>query len=163
MELDSRQLDVRIADHRLHDQDESRTSPRETFPLIDIFEAGQPYITAGSEPFTPNNELRYKTFQLQDNFTRYGESTPDFRRKPRALRVGNVFFPGSQEVYVYNSLADFFRRRHGFSATRTTSPITLRRFQWRYMNIPASRSRSSPSRCFTAAGSCRTSGGRAGT
>jgi hypothetical protein len=56
-------------------QDESRRTRGEVFPLVDIWEGGQSYISFGSEPFTPNNELRYKTFQLQNNFTRFGTGT----------------------------------------------------------------------------------------
>ena len=50
----------------------------------------------------------------------------------------NVFFPGSQSVYVYNSLADFYTDANDYLANpnRTTSPVTLRRFQVRWMNIP---------------------------
>ncbi|HEY7767185.1 MAG TPA: hypothetical protein VIB55_03345, partial [Longimicrobium sp.] len=50
----------------------------------------------------------------------------------------NVFFPGSQSVYVYNSLADFYADANGYLANpnRTTSPVTLRRFQVRWANIP---------------------------
>ena len=37
---------------------------------------GRPvYTSFGFEPFTPNNELRYNTFQIQNNFTKYGRST----------------------------------------------------------------------------------------
>jgi hypothetical protein len=50
----------------------------------------------------------------------------------------NVFFPGSQSVYVYNSLADFYTdaNDHLANPNRTTSPVTLRRFQVRWSNIP---------------------------
>ena len=49
-----------------------------------------------------------------------------------------MFFPGSQSVYVYNSLADFYTDANDYLANpnRTTSPVTLRRFQVRYNNIP---------------------------
>ena len=49
-----------------------------------------------------------------------------------------MFFPGKQSAYVYNSLADFYTDANDYLANpnRTTSPITLRRFQVRYMNIP---------------------------
>ena len=119
-------------------QDESR-APIELFPFVDIWEAGQAYTTFGSEVFTPNNELRYNTFQLQNNLTRYGNK--------HSLTIGgsleryeseNVFFPGKQSAYVYSSLADFYADVNGYVANpnRTTSPITLDRFQVRYMNIP---------------------------
>ena len=111
-------------------QDESRASRGALFPLVDIYEGGLSYTSFGSEPFTPNNELRYKTFQLQDNLTRFGNK--------HSLTVGgsleryeseNVFFPVSQSAYVYNSLADFYSDISGV-------PVTLRRFQVRFMNIP---------------------------
>ena len=43
-----------------------------------------------------------------------------------------------QSAYAYNSLADFYTDANGFLANpnRTTSPVTLRRFQVRYRNIP---------------------------
>jgi hypothetical protein len=50
-------------------QDESRDSRGTFFPFVDILEAGSTYTSFGFEPFTPNNELRYKSFQLQNNFT----------------------------------------------------------------------------------------------
>jgi hypothetical protein len=119
-------------------QDESRGSIN-IFPFVDIWEGGQSYTSFGAEPFTPNNELRYNTFQIQNNFTRFGNR--------HSLTVGasleryeseNVFFPGSQSAYLYNSLADFYTDVQGYLANpnRTTSPITLNRFQVRYMNIP---------------------------
>jgi hypothetical protein len=120
-------------------QDESRASRGSFFPLVDIFQGGISYTSFGFEPFTPNNELRYKTFQLQDNLTKFGNK--------HSFTVGgsleryeseNVFFPGSQSVYVYNSLADFYTDANGYLANpnRTVSPVTLRRFQVRYMNVP---------------------------
>ena len=57
----------------------------------------------------------------------------------RALRVRERVLPGcKQSVYVYNSLADFYTDANGFLANpnRTTSPVTLRRFQVRYMQHP---------------------------
>jgi outer membrane receptor protein involved in Fe transport len=121
-------------------QDESRGAIDTLFPFVDILDGnGVAYTSFGSEPFTPNNELRYNTFQAQDNLTRFGAH--------HSLTVGasfekyhseNVFFPGKQSAYVYNSLADFMTDANGYLANpnRTTSPVTLRRFQVRYLNIP---------------------------
>ena len=47
----------------------------------------------------------------------------------------NIFFPGSQSVYVYNSLADFYTDANAY-LNNTTSPVTLRRFQVRWSNQP---------------------------
>ena len=90
-------------------QDESRESRGELFPMVDVLDAGTVYTTFGFEPFTPNNELRYKTFQVQDNFT-WNRGSHAFTLGASAERYEseNVFFPGSQSVYTYNSLADFY-------------------------------------------------------
>jgi hypothetical protein len=120
-------------------QDESRASRGTVFPLVDIWEGGQQYTSFGSEPFTPNNELRYKTFQLQDNFTKFANKhSLTFGVSLERYESENVFFPGSQSAYVYNSLAEFYTDANDFLANpnRTTSSVTLRRFQVRYMNIP---------------------------
>ena len=120
-------------------QDESRGALDTLFPMVDILEGGSVYTTFGSEPFTPNNELRYKTFQIQDSFTmNRGSHALTFGASAQRYSSENVFFPGSQSAYVYNSLADFYTDANDFLANpnRTTSPVTLRRFQVRWMNIP---------------------------
>ena len=123
-------------------QDESRGVGTGLFPLVDIWQAGQSYTSFGFEPFTPNNELRYNTFQLQDNFTKFGERhSLTFGASLERYESENVFFPGSQSVYVYNSLADFYADANGYLANpnRSTSSVMLRRFQVRYMNIPGAQ------------------------
>ncbi len=119
--------------------DESRASRGTFFPLVDILQGGSVYTSFGFEPFTPNNELRYKEFQLQDNFTKFSNKHSltggfSFER----YNSENVFFPGAQSVYIYNSLADFYTDANDALANpnRTTSPVTLNRFQVRYNNIP---------------------------
>jgi hypothetical protein len=119
--------------------DESRGSIENLFPFVDILEQSTTYTSFGAEPFTPNNELRYKTFQMQDYFTtNKGNHTLTFGASAEYYESENVFFPGQQSVYVYNSLADFYADANGYLANpnRTTSPVTLRRFQVRWMNIP---------------------------
>lgn len=119
--------------------DESREPKGAFFPLVDILQNGSTYTSFGFEPFTPNNELRYKTLQLQNNFT-ISTTKHDltFGATAQRYKSENVFFPGSQSVYVYNSLADFYAdaNDHLANPNRTTSPVTLSRFQVRYNNIP---------------------------
>jgi len=120
-------------------QDESRGYKGTLFPLVDILEQGSTYTSFGFEPFTPNNELRYNSFQVQDNLNFYhGSHTFAAGVSFENYKSENVFFPGSQSVYVYNSLADFYTDANGYLANpgRTTSPVNLRRFQVRYSNIP---------------------------
>ena len=111
--------------------DESRESLGSFFPLVDILESGSVYTTFGFEPFTPNNELRYKSFQLQNNFSKFSEKhtwTAGFSYE--RYESENVFFPGAQSVYVYNSLQDFY------DDANRVRPVALNRFQVRYNNIP---------------------------
>ena len=121
-------------------QDESRNSRGELFPFVDVLDgSGLGYTSFGFEPFTPNNELRYNTFQLQDNLTKFmGKHTLTFGGSLERYQSENVFFPGKQSAYVYNSLTDFYTDINDLAANpnRTTSPVNLRRFQVRYINIP---------------------------
>lgn len=120
-------------------QNEDRASRGDFFPLVEIQNNGTNYISFGFEPFTPFNQLSYRTYQLQDNLSIYAKKhtiTAGLNLQRQEYR--NVFFPGSQGVFVYNSLADFYRDGQGFldNANRTTSPVTLRRFQYRYSALP---------------------------
>lgn len=113
-------------------QNEDRESRGDFFPLVEIQQAANTYITFGFEPFTPSNKLNYKTFQLQDNVSLYlGKHTVTAGFNIENFSYENVFFPGSQSVYVYNSLADFYADADGNAATAQPS---LRRFQLRYVN-----------------------------
>ena len=119
--------------------DESRGDAGQLFPLVDILNAGQVYTSFGSEPFTPNNELRYSSYQIQDNFTYdLDDHILTFGATGEKYHSENVFFPGKQSVYVYNSLQDFYTDANDYLAhpNRTVSPVTLRSFQVRYNNIP---------------------------
>jgi hypothetical protein len=107
--------------------------------MVDILNNGQTYTSFGFEPFTPNNELRYNSFQVQNNFHIYGDRHDlTFGTSLEWYESENVFFPGSQSAYVYNSLEDFYTDANDYLANpnRTTSPVNLRRFQVRYANIP---------------------------
>jgi hypothetical protein len=119
--------------------DESRESKGTLFPTVDILRDGLTYTSFGFEPFTPNNELRYNTLQLQNNFSIFTERHDlTFGVTAQRYESENVFFPGSQSVYTYNSLEDFYTDANDFlqNPNRTTSPVTLRRFEVRYNNIP---------------------------
>ena len=136
--------------------DESRGAIGNLFPFVDILGGdipgggGQTYISFGSEPFTPNNELRYNSFQFQNNFTIYGNSHDlTFGASVELYESENVFFPGKQSSYVYNSLSDFYADANAFltacgtnqanwaACTPASSPAGRgpRRFQVRYSNI----------------------------
>ncbi len=109
------------------------------FPMVDILDAGTTYTTFGFEPFSPRNQLKYDTFQVQNNFTKFANThTLTFGATAERYKSINVFFPGSQSAYVYNSLADFYTDANDYlrNPNRTVSPVNLRRFQVRWSNIP---------------------------
>jgi hypothetical protein len=136
--------------------DESRGDIGNLFPFVDILDgSGVAYTSFGSEPFTPNNELRYKTFQAQDNFTRFGKNHSfTFGGSVEKYNSENVFFPGKQSAYVYNVGAEFDTDANGYLANsnRTTSPVSLRRFQVRYSNIPGQEKPVQPLQVYYAGG-----------
>lgn len=117
--------------------DESRKPRGQFFPLVDVLGPDKKtYLSFGFEPFTPNNELRYWNFQIQDNF--------NYSLKEHYLTLGasieryeseNIFFPGSQSVYVFNSLSDFYNSANAYlNGTPDTTTVSL--FQVRWSNIP---------------------------
>ncbi len=115
--------------------DESRDSRGSFFPFVDILGlSATNYITFGYEAFTPNNELRYSSIQAQDNFS-YSLDDHYFTlgASVEKYQSENIFFPGAQSSYVYNSLADFY---YDANRASTDTAATLRRFQVRYSNIP---------------------------
>lgn len=119
--------------------DESRDSRGTFFPFVDILDGANTCTSFGFEPFTPNNELRYSNLQVQNNFMRFsGKHSITMGATFQRYKSENVFFPGSQSVYTYNSLADFYTDATDFLANpnRTSSPVSLRRFQVRWNNIP---------------------------
>ncbi len=110
--------------------DESRgTVPN--FPFVDILDgSGATYTSFGPDPFTRNNELRYNTFQAQDNFTKFSaKHTLTFGVSVEKYHSDNVFYQLANGVYTYNSLADFYAATSGQS-------VALRRYQLAYVNLP---------------------------
>ena len=121
--------------------DESRDDIGKLFPFVDILQAGTAYISFGSEPFTPNNELRYKSFEIKNDFTKFSTKHElTFGGRVERYNSENVFFNCcKQGAWVYNSLDDFYAdaREALTSPNRTTSSISARNYQVRYMNIPS--------------------------
>jgi outer membrane receptor protein involved in Fe transport len=123
-------------------QDESRAvrNPK-IFPFVDIFEGGTNYTSFGYEPFTVNNALSYKTFQLQDNFSRFGtKHTLTVGAYAEKYHSDNVFFGCCpQGAWAYNSLADFYTDANDALANpnRAVSPVAANAFQVRWSNIPS--------------------------
>ena len=120
-------------------QNESRAQIS-LFPFVEIDDGnGVGYTSFGSEPFTPFNLLYYNTFQAQDSLTKVADKqTFTVGAAMEHYHSFNSFYPGVQSVYVYNTLQDFYTDANGYLANpnRTTSPVTLRRFQVRFSLVP---------------------------
>ena len=122
-------------------QDESRGDVGTLFPFVDILDGvrhrlhGVRLRAVHAEQRAPLQHVPAPG-QLHASFGK--KHTLTFGGAVEKYHSENVFFPGKQSAYVYNSLADFQADANDFLANpnRTTSPITLRRFQVRYMNIP---------------------------
>ena len=82
----------------------------------------------------------YHTYQFKDNVTKFSaRHSLTFGGTIQRYESDNSFFNCcKQGAYVYNSLQDFYADANGFLANpnRTSSPITPRRYQVRWMNIP---------------------------
>lgn len=120
--------------------DESRPQNFTLFPFVDILQGSTAYISFGSEPFTPNNELRYQQYEVKDDFTKFSTKHElTFGGRVERYHSDNVFFNCcKQGAWVYNSLDDFYAdaRATLTNPNRAASSIAARNYQVRYMNIP---------------------------
>ncbi|MEP6951584.1 MAG: carboxypeptidase regulatory-like domain-containing protein [Ginsengibacter sp.] len=96
---------------------DTRNSPGGIFPTIEIFDAdstvagvtkGRNYMSAGTDPFTRNNEVINNIANLTENFTYFaGKHTITAGATYEYQKVGNAFMGGSESYYIYNDLNDF--------------------------------------------------------
>jgi hypothetical protein len=131
-------------------QNEDRVYRTPEFPTIDILTGvtfpggvatgGSTYTSVGFDPFTPSNQLRYSTFNLTDNFTYYsGKHIITGGVAYEKYKSDNLFFPSSNGVYTYNSIADYKAAVTDFknNPTAATSPVPVRQYNLRYSLLPS--------------------------
>jgi len=119
-------------------QIEDRAYLSSMFPTIDIREGAPTYTSVGFDPFTPGNKLNYWTFNVTNNVTKFlGKHTLVGGFNYQKYQSNNNFYPASNGVYIFNSLADFYTAANQ-SLLNGGKPSTLApaRFQLRYSALP---------------------------
>lgn len=96
-----------------HVNDHRRIPGGTVFPTIDIFAAdGHNFLSAGTDPFTNNNDVINNIIDITDNFVYYsGRHTITAGATYEHQKVGNMFMGGSNSHYIYNSLDDLLEGR----------------------------------------------------
>ena len=119
-------------------QIENRGYLSQMFPTIDIKDGATTLTSVGFDPFTPGNKLDYWTFNITNNITKYFDKHTlvggfNFQK----YQSNNLFFPASNGVYIFNSLADFYTAANQ-SLANGGAPSTFApaRFQFRYSALP---------------------------
>lgn len=112
------------------------------FPTIDIRNNGAnaaTLISVGLDPFTNGNKLDYSTLHFTDNVTgRFGKHTFVFGANYEKFISNNLFYPASNGVYVFDSLAAFTAAATNSAANGNKPSLTNlpSRFQFRYSALP---------------------------
>ncbi len=119
-------------------QIEDRAYLSQMFPTIDIREGAATYTSVGFDPFTPGNKLNYSTINVTNNLTKYlNKHTLVGGFNFQSYESNNLFYPASNGVYIFNSLADFYKAANESLANGGKPSTTLpARFQLRYSALP---------------------------
>jgi hypothetical protein len=119
-------------------QIENRGYMSQMFPTIDILQGSTTLTSVGFDPFTPGNKLDYNTFNVTNNLTKYaGKHTLVGGFNFQKYQSNNLFFPASNGVYIFNSLADFYTAANQSLANGgKPSAFAPARFQFRYSALP---------------------------
>jgi hypothetical protein len=121
------------------------------FPTIDI-KNGQPnatgtgfttgnlnFISVGLDPFTQGNKLSYSTLHFTDNLTKtIGKHTLLFGANYEHFKSSNLFFSGSNGVFIFNSLDEFYKAANESVALNGAPSVNNLpvRTQFRYSALP---------------------------
>ncbi|WP_281636939.1 TonB-dependent receptor [Flavobacterium marginilacus] len=111
------------------------------FPTIDIKQGSATYISVGLDPFTQGNKLNYSTLHFTDNLTKtIGKHSLVFGANFEYFKSENLFFSGSNGVYIFNSLTDFYAAANqsvaNAGAPSSVSLTSPARFQYKYSALP---------------------------
>jgi hypothetical protein len=122
------------------------------FPTIDI-KNGQPnalpatgyttgnlnFISVGLDPFTQGNKLSYSTLHFTNNITKtIGKHSLLFGANYEHFKSSNLFFSGSNGVFIFNSMDEFYRAANESVALNGAPSVNNLpvRTQFRYSALP---------------------------
>lgn len=111
------------------------------FPTIDIKNGANNFISVGLDPFTQGNKLTYSTLHFTNNLTKtIGKHSLVFGVNFEYFKSSNLFFSGSNGVYIFNSLEDFYAAANESAANggapSSVSATSPARFQFKYSALP---------------------------
>ena len=119
------------------------------FPTIDIKNGTAPsaggtvgnlnFISAGLDPFTQGNLLNYSTLHFTDNVTKtIGKHSLLFGANYEHFKSSNLFFSGSNGVFIFNSLDEFYSAANESIALNGAPSVNNLpvRTQFRYSALP---------------------------
>ncbi|MBV8251539.1 MAG: TonB-dependent receptor [Chitinophaga sp.] len=94
---------------------DTRITNSKDFPFVEIFDGTTTphnYMSFGVEPYSYNNDVINKVWSATDNFSYYtGKHSLTAGVSYEYQMVGNMFMPGAQSYYIYNSLNDFITQQ----------------------------------------------------
>lgn len=111
------------------------------FPTVDIKNPtnNTNFISVGLDPFTKGNLLNYSTLHFTNNLTgSFGKHTLVFGANFEHFNSNNLFFSGSNGVYIFDSLQNFYDAANE-SVSNGGQPSVNNlpsRFQFRYSALP---------------------------
>jgi hypothetical protein len=109
------------------------------FPTIDILNGGNTFISAGLDPFTQGNKLSYSTLHFTNNLTKtVGKHSLLFGANYEYFKSSNLFFSGSNGVFIFSSLDNFYAAANQSANTGGLPSTTAlpTRTQFRYSALP---------------------------
>lgn len=119
------------------------------FPTIDIKNGTAPaaggavgnlnFISAGLDPFTQGNLLNYSTLHFTNNLTKtIGKHSLLFGANYEHFKSSNLFFSGSNGVFIFNSLDEFYSAANESIALNGAPSVNNLpvRTQFRYSAVP---------------------------
>jgi len=97
------------------------------------------FMSVGLDPFTQGNKLNYSTLHFTDNLTKtFGKHSLLFGVNYEHFKSENLFFSGSNGVFIFNSLEEFYNAANesialGGAPSKNNLPV---RTQFRYSALP---------------------------